>query len=588
MFAASIKAQDEKERRRQEEMAVLAEIMESEKHKRKIQAEKERLRQQAETERVQSNKAAVTVIRAKAAPSAGLPQTAGQKRKMLVNNTCRNNTQDISMSPMHKRSRTLGASSDDPRSINGAPSRTVPISELSSSSLRRSLSHRSLRQSLAQQGVDHTESDYFRLKALGVDPNTPLIPDTAATLAAKRRKENEHREAVLSKIKLRPSSTLDTSGSKQKTSPPSALKLPTVTQNTKRQSPSIVDESDDPFLRELRETRQAMTADAEWLRTQTIEIEKEIEHQEELRRSVGSNPSVENSFVESTNGFTRSISGHEYVPAILKPGQTLSRTEQRIRATGARGLATAPVGGNSRPQSPYKPVAMSRKSASRLQGLNATTEQINVWSNQKKRNLDTARHENGNAAHGTHQMVNKKLRRSFSRALPAQVMTVQDLDALRTPSRSIRLNGHNYADSDEVTEDDETGDELEYIDQARRVDGNHEYDAEEDEYSGDLDSDEDGGGVGGDEFEGEEDEDEDGEDEEDADADAYAGTIDTGLQYDGFDEEEADDDEGEDFVPSHPQYLAVSARGSRAVSASAATPDTAQGSTLDDAIELSD
>lgn len=615
MLAASIQAQKEKEQRAREEVATLTEIMKSEENKRKIQEEQRRReeekarRQSAELERVQAQQAAAATAKAANEVQPTNPtQKAGQKRKMLVSKPSRSNLQDISMSPMHKRSRTLGTSTSSIGNLS-VSSGVAPITNSSASSiLRRSLSHRSLQQSVAQQGVDQTESDYFRLKALGVDPNTPLIPDTAATLAAKQRREAEHRQSVLSKMKIRPGANFDKSTSTQAVSSPklpvsrSLPQLAPSIQSPIRPSPSIVDENGDPFLRQLREARQAMTTDAEWLRSQAIQMEQEIEQQEELSRSLGSNPAVEDAFSPSTNGLSRSISGYEYVPPNLKPGQTLSRTEQRIRATGARGLANLPIGGLPRPSSQYTPVAMSRRSASQLQAQPAS--QANSHSS-RKRSIDEVDPRNGSAsssqydqitAHQVPQQAVKKPRHETSQSSPARI-SIRALDALG-PTHNQDQNGYNGNGSeDEETEEDETGDELQYVGQSQNGDVKYEYDEDADEddeenYSGDLDDNE------------VEDEDEEGddysEDEEDenngsrllpstlrygagiVDADADA----EGEEYDEEDEEEVDDAPG---YNNQMNFMSVpSAHGSRAVSAGVATPDTGLGSTVEDAIELSD
>lgn len=509
------------------------------------------------------------------------------------------------MSPMHKRSRTLGAGLH-----NGEGSQTSTNSIFVSrmppaSNLRRSLSHRSLHQSVKQQGVDQTESDYFRLKALGVDPNTPLIPDTAASLAAKQKKEAEHRESVLSKVKNRPNSMINKPTSNPipvSTSLPksiSASQIGSLTQPPTRPSPSVVDESEDPFLRELREARQAMSADAEWLKTETVKLEKEIEQQEELRRSVGSNHSTENFSPQSVNGFAKSFNGRAYVQPILKPGQTLSRTEQRIRATGARGLANLPIGGSPRPPSQYMPVAMSRRSASQLQRNSFSRDQVTSPSNRSKRSIDEVDLDvdvrNGfvnpeqhihSTSRQTIQPVIKKSRHDHSQGSSTTRMSIQALQALPTS----RENGYASHSTDAGgTEDDETGDELEYVGQAQQNgDGSYEYDDDEEQYSGDLD-----------ENEEEEDEGEEYSDDEDDDQPAGSRSLiqpQYGFQeeYDEDDEEEVEEEEGEEMPGYQAQFTSSaplgSGHGSRAVSASAgvATPDTGLGSTVNDAIELSD
>lgn len=605
MFAASLQAENEEERRRREEVAFLAEIVKSERNKRKIQEEQARRneekarRQNVELQRLQAQNTNETAAAQIPQSVTNSTQTAGQKRKMLTNKSSRNDLHDIAMSPMHKRSRTLGTSSDKAGGFETKTNNVSTSKMPSSSNLRRSLSHRSLRQSITQHGVDQTESDYFRLKALGIDPNTPLLPDTAATLAAKQKRAAEHRESVLSKVKNRPRSIIVKSPSgfvPPSIAIPKSSSTPQVTsatQNLTRPSPSVVDESEDTFLRELREARQAMTADAEWLKSEAVKLEKEIEQEEELRRSIGSNRSTEEFNTHSVDGFARSVSGHAYVPPVLKPGQTLSRTEQRIRATGARGLANLPIGGSPHSISQYMPVAMSRRSASQLQRSSLSRDQVASPSSRSKRSIDDVDIEvrnglvNSDFEHSTgqpSQSVSKKVRHVGADA--TTTMSIQALQAVQ----SSRENGY---DSDGP--DDETGDELEYVTPTHNGDSIYDSDEEgredEEQYSGDPEDNED------------DDDDEDAETDEHSDEQEqpvkpprlhpqYGSPGAHGEAYDEDDEEEiGEEDDEDDLQHRHAQFLSLvpgSGHGSRAVSAGVATPDTGLGSTLDDAIELSD
>jgi hypothetical protein len=103
-----------------------------------------------------------------------------------------------------------------------------------------------------------------------------------------------------------------------------------------------------------------MSEDAEWYKTYAVNIEKEIEEQEELARSL-SQASTTPSPHSSASGLAMA-NGYEYLPGPEIPGRSLSRTEQRIRRTGAHGLATKPIGGSG----DYLAVAMSRESAAKL------------------------------------------------------------------------------------------------------------------------------------------------------------------------------------------------------------------------------
>jgi hypothetical protein len=103
-----------------------------------------------------------------------------------------------------------------------------------------------------------------------------------------------------------------------------------------------------------------MAEQTEWFKQQSVTLEKEIDQEDELRKSQSSHDAGSSL---SSSGLAR-VNGYEYLPANTKPGFTISRTELRIRQTGAHGLATKPL----RSTSDYVPVAMSKKSAVSYRG----------------------------------------------------------------------------------------------------------------------------------------------------------------------------------------------------------------------------
>ncbi|KAK5954710.1 actin cytoskeleton and mitosis protein [Knufia fluminis] len=571
-LAASIKAANEKKRREEAESAELQEAQAFRKHMQEAQKKRHE-----EAERKQKEKQAqLQAQQALNPPSTNPAQKAGQKRKMLANSTSQSNIQGIAMSPMHKRSRTLGSSGDNEvlRASNSLPARSPRATLTGSTDLRRSISQKSLRQSISQQRLDQTQTDYFRLKAHGVDPDTPLIPETAAQVAARKQREEEHRQSVDDRVFKRSRSALDRSSSRSSTPsspaqsarsmpPPTSVPRSTSTSQPSVQTTSAADE--DPYLRQLREAREALSTDETWFKTHTSELEKEIEQQEEFRRSFGSqsNTSQDNSFTQSTNGFARSVSGYEYVPPELQPGQTLSRTEERIRRTGARGLANKPIGGTPRP------VAMSRRTASQLQ---AAQNQNAVHG--RKRSIDEVDHVNGYANVDYQQQPAAQLAQQVTVKKPRpNGVTMQAFEALQRSSPLNPFNGTGF--------DDECGDESggteEYEDDVLQEQEIHRQ--HYDEAIG-YDEDDVAAAEGDYEDEDEEEEEEYSDNDEDQEQDPdiqYPDLQDYGVEY----EDEEVDEQGNTLPP----------RG-RSAATSTSTPDTGTGtgvgSTADAAIELSD
>jgi len=338
-------------------------------------------------------------------------------------------------------------------------------------------------------------------------------------------------------------------------------------------APAITTADEDPFLRQLREAREALSTDETWFKTHTSELEKEIDQQEDLRRSLGSNSntSQDNSLAHSTNGFARSMTGYEYVPPELKPGQTLSRTEERIQRTGARGLANKPIGGAP------KPVAMSRRTATQLQN----THSQNVLHG-RKRSFEEVDHVNGHADHHIDyqlQPAAQLVQQVTTKKLRPNGVTTEALEALQRGNR-LSLNPFHGGSLDDGLDDE--GDETEEYEDADDAEQ-----AEEQVVRGRYN-----GAVVY-------------EDDADVDVDAEAEG-----DYEDEDEDEEYDEEGDDLHQEREvQYPGLQAYGEeyelevnvevevdeqgiplppRSRSAATSTPDTGMGSTVEAAIELSD
>ena len=606
-LAASIKAAKEKRRREEAEMA---EIQHAQAFSKQLQEAQRRTNEEAKGRQKEKEAHLQEQQKAMKPPSTNPVQKAGHKRKMLANSTSQSDIRNIVMSPMHKRSRTLGSSggAESLRTSHSLPARSPRASLLGSTNLRRSLSQKTLRQSLTQQRLDQTQTDYFRLKAHGLDPDTPLIPETAAQVAARKQQEEEHRQAIDDRVLRRPSSARGGSRSRSSTplspaqsakSMPPPISIPRSTFTIQQATPNST-ANEDPFLRQLREAREALSTDETWFKTHAAELEKEIEQQEDFRRSGSlgspspSNPSrnQDSSYTQSTNGFARSASGYEYIPPELTPGQTLSRTEERIRRTGARGLANKPIGGTK----PIPvPVAMSRRTAGLLH-----TSQSRVLPHGRKRSIDevddiddhvgdhvninghTDQHieyEQRSAAYLAQQIAKKKQRQGRSMSNGVTMQAIRALRANPFDSSYPQDDGDEEELDDEAEESEETGDEFpdeQEPDQVvhTRYHGAVSYDDEEADAQGDYE----------DEGEGYDEDDDEEEDDQDQHT-RYPNLQSYAEVYgDEYEEEEEEVEVDEQGIPLPP-------RG-RQRSAASSTPDTGTGtgvgSTVDAAIELSD
>ena len=332
----------------------------------KAAQESNRLRQEIE-EAVKTPKKPATVSH-----TVGLIKVAGQKRKSFNGQELRPNTIEPSTGAAsisaHKRSKTMSTTENPNAARQGSPlsgfrvSTAQPSPNTSifsrSSAFGHSTDSSNLRKSMSSQKLDATRTDYFRLKAMGVDPDTPIVPDTKESLALRQRREAEERQASINRASRR----VRTPASDDV--PPISMPPPSLSHSrmaevqpspSKASTPAIVE---DDFLKQIREAREAIAEQTDWFKEQAGALEKEIEQEEEFRRSQSSR---EGASPLSSSGLARA-NGYEYLAAETKPGGSLSRTERRIRQTGAHGLATKPL----RSSSDYVAVAMSKRSAFEL------------------------------------------------------------------------------------------------------------------------------------------------------------------------------------------------------------------------------
>ena len=213
-------------------------------------------------------------------------------------------------------------------------------------SLNRSVSGSNLRASAASGRQDETKTDYFRLKANGIDPDTPLVPLSTRQVEARRRKDREDREQAIARAYDRRRVSMGASQYRQSApsvaTSPSAAAAPSLPVSASSGSPvaaSTYDPATDLMLQQLREARLNMQENTSWLKEQNEEMKKELKEEEKLRLSAGS---ASNKPI--LNNRLSVIEGHAYDP-VPPP---MSRVERRIREFGGLGLAYKPVGQTSR------------------------------------------------------------------------------------------------------------------------------------------------------------------------------------------------------------------------------------------------
>ena len=219
----------------------------------------------------------------------------------------------------HKRSKTLGSIGDTGHPRHGFSSRSESLLGSSQNTTESFLTSSTLakaRQLVSCGRLDTTQTDYFRLKALGIDPVTMAPLAMSASPIQRKRVREEESETTLNKAprltppKNKTSSTMDSSrrsvGGGH--SPPDRTPSKSSTANS--------NDEDEELFAQMKSVREAMSESITWFQDERAKSE--------LSRSSSGNEAGE------TDKARTFIS-------------TPSRTEQRLARTGGHGLATKEV-----------------------------------------------------------------------------------------------------------------------------------------------------------------------------------------------------------------------------------------------------
>ncbi|ETN40304.1 uncharacterized protein HMPREF1541_04580 [Cyphellophora europaea CBS 101466] len=544
MFSQSLRMEAEKKKRHDAELQeILAAMEETE----RIKAEA-RERQKAEIKQFIDKK-----------PERS--QIAGSKRKGLgesLADSSPNLSANKNSSSHHKRSRTIGSMLPPPppapQLATSAPSPSHFHQSIFSSSkhLNRSSSTSNLRKSEIRKTQDETKTDYFKLVAQGIDPDTPLVPRTARQVEAKQRRDREEREAAIARAYNRrrvgpiAASTSNSRVSSPATGSPAAP--PPAPSPAPSNTSSVYDLETDGLLKQLREAREAMADDTKWFKEQAERMGKEVD-EEKVQSSANSGRSL----LVPQNG---------NASASPAPGMSMSRVEQYIQRNGPRLLSYKPISGSD-----YIPVPMSKRSAQRY-SIEEEVEEIGTNGTAKKRrkrgSVDRSYRpgpeemdEEEDDMNMSPQKRSKKHIVSMARTKASQ----QPVQHLQSSNKFSQLQEFVYGNEDEgeeqrdrdlsADEEDETEGYGHYFQQNGTA---------TDQFDDDL--------VGG---------------EEEDYSDQY------GDEYDEDDEELEDEEDGYDYVGQHqPSKVYYEDAPTPNTQATSRATSSGPGATVEDAIPLSD
>ena len=223
----------------------------------------------------------------------------GNKRKRGESDLTIDQETPSRFKPQHRRSSTLGSSimSAPPHRLSKMTARrSIDPRRVGDGSLLGDTLIRQARRQAGNAKSDTTRTDYFKLKAMGIDPDTPIVPET----------------------QKRPRATTVTNGV-----PATDTQRPAMTTN-RSQAPStptkaMIDD-DEAFFASIRNVRETLADSTSWFQSERQSIERSMTPQ-----TSASPPSTE-------------TPAERRLRELRERGPTPTRTEMRLRAMGDKSL----------------------------------------------------------------------------------------------------------------------------------------------------------------------------------------------------------------------------------------------------------
>ena len=213
----------------------------------------------------------------------------------------------------HDRSRTMGHStmSAPPHPTIRTPYKSrMDASMVKDGSLLSDILMKQARRLAPNMKSDTTHTDYFQLKALGIDPNTSVVPSTKKRM--RDEKENDGTQSSMGTALLSPRPTQST---RVPVSQPATQTKPNLT----KFSGSAADDDEELFA-QIRSVREALAESEQWCRSERESLEKSMTPQPERSQHHKETPA------------------QRRLREIKERGPTPSRTEVRLRAMGDKAL----------------------------------------------------------------------------------------------------------------------------------------------------------------------------------------------------------------------------------------------------------
>ena len=213
----------------------------------------------------------------------------------------------------HNRSQTVGGSimSAPPRPMTRTPYKSrMDVSKVKDGSLLSDILMKQARRLAPNARSDTTRTDYFQLKALGIDPDTPVVPLT---------KKPTRNEKEIDGADTPTRTTLPNPRPNQSTRLSASQPAPQTHSNSAQASGSA--DNDEELFAQIRSVREALAESEQWCRSERQSLEKSMTPQPET-------PPPPN----------KETPAQRRLREIRERGPTPSRTEIRLRAMGDKAL----------------------------------------------------------------------------------------------------------------------------------------------------------------------------------------------------------------------------------------------------------
>ena len=228
----------------------------------------------------------------------------------------------------HRRSQTLG------NSVSASPLRPSPthrtrvdISKIPQGSMLYETLMKQARKVNPNAKSDTTRTDYFRLKALGIDPDTPVVPSTKKRNWATAQLNGDSRSSTSASLPH----SLSTPASKASPARPPTQKLHNAS------NPALTEDEDEALFAQLRSIREALAESQQWMQSERQSIERSMKPQSKTQ-SESYQIQPQTSTINSTPSHSNETPAQRRLREVRERGHTPSRTEMRLRAMGDKAL----------------------------------------------------------------------------------------------------------------------------------------------------------------------------------------------------------------------------------------------------------